>query len=240
MTTNVDAMWHSDPTRRHQYRFWDGEAWTQHVSDNGVASIDPLPRAVQTRVDQALFAARVDEVVMSDLRKRRLVVDGEALYWKDKRVALADVTELTYYAAVIGTVIYPSKQYRVELRVGKDRTVVLWDGRDARSADIYDRVVDLLRRTVVTRLVEHEFSLLEAERSTVMGGISFSRKGMELKKHRVDWPAITALQPASEARVVVWAGTERFAVVDFVSPNAPVVLGLIRICVSAFGSANRT
>lgn len=36
------ADWYADPRGRHQYRYWDGEAWTDHVADNGVAAIDPL------------------------------------------------------------------------------------------------------------------------------------------------------------------------------------------------------
>jgi uncharacterized protein YxjI len=33
--------WLPDPTKRHQYRYWDGSAWTEHVADNGVQSTDP-------------------------------------------------------------------------------------------------------------------------------------------------------------------------------------------------------
>ena len=36
------AAWHPDPTGRHQLRYWDGSAWTTHVSDNGVAATDPI------------------------------------------------------------------------------------------------------------------------------------------------------------------------------------------------------
>ena len=38
------AQWFADPSGRHQHRYWDGSAWTEHVSDNGVVSVDaPLP-----------------------------------------------------------------------------------------------------------------------------------------------------------------------------------------------------
>ena len=37
--------WHADPTGRHELRYWDGRAWTSHVSDRGVAGSDPLPAA---------------------------------------------------------------------------------------------------------------------------------------------------------------------------------------------------
>jgi hypothetical protein len=39
----MDAAWHPDPGGRHELRYWDGSAWTDHVSDNGVTGIDPLP-----------------------------------------------------------------------------------------------------------------------------------------------------------------------------------------------------
>jgi hypothetical protein len=37
------ASWQPDPTGHHQFRWWDGASWTEHVSDNGQASVDPLP-----------------------------------------------------------------------------------------------------------------------------------------------------------------------------------------------------
>ena len=36
--------WRPDPSGRHQHRYWDGEGWTEHVSDEGVAGVDPLGR----------------------------------------------------------------------------------------------------------------------------------------------------------------------------------------------------
>jgi len=41
-TTGASGGWHADPTGRHQHRFWNGAAWTDDVSDNGVPSKDPL------------------------------------------------------------------------------------------------------------------------------------------------------------------------------------------------------
>jgi Protein of unknown function (DUF2510) len=34
--------WYEDPTGRHQYRYWNGTAWTADVADSGQASTDPL------------------------------------------------------------------------------------------------------------------------------------------------------------------------------------------------------
>ncbi|MYH95027.1 MAG: RDD family protein [Acidimicrobiia bacterium] len=40
-----DPAWESDPTTRHEYRWWDGERWADYVADNGVQSLDPLTGA---------------------------------------------------------------------------------------------------------------------------------------------------------------------------------------------------
>jgi Protein of unknown function (DUF2510) len=34
--------WHPDPTRRHEMRWWDGQAWSGSVSDGGVVTTDPV------------------------------------------------------------------------------------------------------------------------------------------------------------------------------------------------------
>ncbi|MBI4936539.1 MAG: DUF2510 domain-containing protein [Actinobacteria bacterium] len=39
MTT---PSWQPDPLHRHEYRWWDSQQWTEHVSDHGIAGIDPL------------------------------------------------------------------------------------------------------------------------------------------------------------------------------------------------------
>lgn len=38
----VKPDWYEDPTGRHQYRYWDGTAWTDHVADAGVPGVDRL------------------------------------------------------------------------------------------------------------------------------------------------------------------------------------------------------
>jgi Protein of unknown function (DUF2510) len=36
------AGWLSDPSGRHEYRYWDGADWTRHVADHGKRSSDPM------------------------------------------------------------------------------------------------------------------------------------------------------------------------------------------------------
>jgi hypothetical protein len=40
--STTPAGWHPDPSGRHQHRYWDGSAWTEHVADNGVSGTDPV------------------------------------------------------------------------------------------------------------------------------------------------------------------------------------------------------
>ncbi|SFF50072.1 PH domain-containing protein [Blastococcus tunisiensis] len=39
----ADASWLPDPGGMHELRYWDGRAWTEHVSDRGTTGQDPLP-----------------------------------------------------------------------------------------------------------------------------------------------------------------------------------------------------
>jgi hypothetical protein len=40
--TATGGRWGADPTRRHELRWWDGQAWSPSVSDNGVPGHDPI------------------------------------------------------------------------------------------------------------------------------------------------------------------------------------------------------
>jgi hypothetical protein len=44
------AGWHPDPVGRHDFRFWSGNAWTEHVSDQGVHTDDPIESATSQPV----------------------------------------------------------------------------------------------------------------------------------------------------------------------------------------------
>lgn len=49
-SSSVGPDWYADPTGRHQHRYWDGRSWTEHVADDGKASIDPVADA-KTRLE---------------------------------------------------------------------------------------------------------------------------------------------------------------------------------------------
>lgn len=39
---SIPAAWHPDPTGRHEYRYWDGQRWTEHVANAGQRAVDPI------------------------------------------------------------------------------------------------------------------------------------------------------------------------------------------------------
>jgi hypothetical protein len=64
------AAWHPDPTGRHQFRYWDGSTWTEHVANDGVTASDPLAATTQaagyaTTDTATTYAATVDEPELS-------------------------------------------------------------------------------------------------------------------------------------------------------------------------------
>jgi putative membrane protein len=40
-TDNVPDGWYADPSGRHAFRYWNSGRWTEHVSDGGIAGVDP-------------------------------------------------------------------------------------------------------------------------------------------------------------------------------------------------------
>ena len=54
------ANWHPDPTGRHQLRYWDGNAWTDHVSTNGQSGVDPM--SAPPTVDVRMTAERIQKL----------------------------------------------------------------------------------------------------------------------------------------------------------------------------------
>ena len=64
------AAWHPDPMGRHQLRYWDGQAWTEHVSTNGVQTVDPLqptaPGQVQATATGADGITKIEQLTSFD------------------------------------------------------------------------------------------------------------------------------------------------------------------------------
>lgn len=90
--SNPAANWYPDPTGRHEHRYWDGNAWTDHVSDRGVTGTDPVnaPAAgtqpQQTRLDRVDSALSVGNEGDAALIARQVSGDGT---WRSAQVGQA-------------------------------------------------------------------------------------------------------------------------------------------------------
>ncbi len=63
----MTANWHPDPTGEHELRYWDGRIWTEHVADQGIQSISPLPTAPPaTQQAEQVVQQQVEETVADD------------------------------------------------------------------------------------------------------------------------------------------------------------------------------
>jgi len=62
------ANWYPDPNGRAELRYWDGQAWTDHISNGGVQGTDPFtssgqppaPKGVSKAFDKVDSAHRLD------------------------------------------------------------------------------------------------------------------------------------------------------------------------------------
>jgi hypothetical protein len=60
MGEQTAANWYADPTGRHQLRYHDGTAWTEHVSDAGTQSTDPAEAPAPVEVAEPKAEGRPD------------------------------------------------------------------------------------------------------------------------------------------------------------------------------------
>jgi len=84
--STTPANWYADPMGRHQLRYWDGTAWTEHVTTNGVQTVDPLQPKGFDRVDSALTIgnegdpAKIQQQVHSQEKYRGAQVGAAAFH----------------------------------------------------------------------------------------------------------------------------------------------------------------
>ena len=128
----VPAGWHADPHRRHQLRYWDGSAWTDHVSDNGVQTVDPVDGGLADRIDSGtqIFsdpdAAQIREMVTGTDRLRSAgitqpVGQGDGTIWGEPILVVSQKAKL----------IEVTNQYAVFDQNGRQVAVVNEIGQSA-------------------------------------------------------------------------------------------------------------
>lgn len=59
--------WYPDPTSRHELRYWDGDRWTDHISDAGITGTDPVERSRLDGLDAGLTVGDESRAVQEQL-----------------------------------------------------------------------------------------------------------------------------------------------------------------------------
>ena len=107
-----DAGWHADPIGKHEKRYWDGSQWTEHVTDAGAPSMDPL--IVPGPVDQHPEGSPGEATASHESTTPRAAVpsdadthevgtaNGVARRWKWAVVAGAVVAVIVIVAVIMG------------------------------------------------------------------------------------------------------------------------------------------
>jgi uncharacterized protein YxjI len=67
---NTPANWFADPSGRHQHRYWDGSAWTDHVSDDGITGHDPISSAPSPTDTPVTLTGAFDNVTPERVRQQ--------------------------------------------------------------------------------------------------------------------------------------------------------------------------
>ena len=56
--STTPANWYPDPMNRHELRYWDGSAWTEHISNAGVTGTDPLKPKGFDRIEKMMTVGK--------------------------------------------------------------------------------------------------------------------------------------------------------------------------------------
>ena len=86
--------WYQDPAGRHQYRYWDGGAWTADVADSDQVSTDPLdgPGSGQTAASTVTTNATAERILLVMQKATDVAWGGFMnLYLTDRRFVVDKV-----------------------------------------------------------------------------------------------------------------------------------------------------
>jgi hypothetical protein len=234
--------WHPDPLGRHHLRYWDGDRWTEHVADSGVAGIDPLdaePTPART--------VHVDTHVRIGLRTRRLYVDDEGIWFGDDQYRFADVTGMTWWSTRVVAGPAYNINYHVKLwREGVDRKgrTIEFTGRAEELRVAYDKTVDALMRQVGPRRVDDVLRRVDAGEQVTLSQVVLSRAGMTLRKKHVEWSTRFRLEPYGQdglpymtVRADVGGKEKKMGEWSGLNPDAPLMPLLLELLVERYGQA---
>jgi hypothetical protein len=208
------AAWYPDPQGRHEFRYWDGAVWTEHVSNQGVATTDALAQPVTAQpvtaqpvtaqpVAAQPVAARSAPLAQSPggvggVSGGRVYVDASLRLGFKHRRLLVDEQAITWaqdrvpYDQITGychwvTAGVGNREYRLRLWTGKKNSTINFIGRGDEPRNAYDHATQALYAHVGRRALEDAIRRVEAGEPVEFAGWTFTRQGAALGRKQLRW-----------------------------------------------------
>lgn len=205
-TQTATADWYADPTGKHERRYWDGAAWTEHVFTAGVQSTDPLVNASDELVDAGATAVHAAPATRRQTRASQQYENSVS-----EQSAQVDSATATDSAAKSRKIsFFRAKKQAESLIVENDRLAALVTQYGLNEIAELDRIkADLLDQITAAHQdlarVHGEVSAAEAERHGVQQEIVNLRDVAHLQEYGLfdfENPAESSVALATELESV--------------------------------------
>ena len=172
------AGWYPDPEVQGQRRYWDGTTWTHHV--------ELIP----------LFDGPVPLPIGIRGKERHLRVTTEGLVWGDEHISW---DEVSFFTQLVTVQTGAEVDYTIRLAHGDQETALFFGygtRPDRASRQAYAVIIDQLRRTLGTRVINGLLEMVERGEPIRTGGLIFSPDGFgkEEQGELVPWPEFAGLE----------------------------------------------
>jgi hypothetical protein len=227
--------WYPDPARRHQLRYWDGGRWTERVSNNGVAGVDPVDFGDSAR------HVYVDAEVSVGMRGKRLLVTDLGVTFGDRFLAYADLVGIAHWVmAALG----PNRTYELRLWAPHGRPMMVrFIGPDAGTRAAYDATVTALRQHVGRKLMTDVINRVDAGETVEFGGWTLDRQSAARGRKRVAWTTPIDFVPSRQffggwwVRAVVGRRHREIGMILQDVANGPLLREVFDVCIQRYGAA---
>jgi hypothetical protein len=247
MAGTAPPGWHSDPSGVHEFRYWDGTRWSEHVADHGIASVDGgtattsgsdgVVRQAGTNTSPPVL---LDVQLRIGVRAKRLFMDSQVIAWGRDLVPYAGITAMAWWVTKVVAGPAHTFEYRMFLWAGEDETKIYFIGRGEHVRDSYSKAVEVLFHHAGRRICSEALSSLDAGQTVRFAGITLTRTGLADGKTFHSWSTpLTVTRMVGSAGVYVGDALLRKTQaipVYFELANGPLVPPLLEACQRRYGS----
>jgi hypothetical protein len=202
----TSAAWFQDPTERHEFRYWDGGRWSEHVSDQGIVSVDPLPQAAGS--DAASVAAQVADVparlvyvdteVRYSFKRKRLLVDEVGIRWGDDAWQFGAISAYSHWITHKMAAGNHSYEYRIRLWAeGRKPVTIVFIGKDEGLRQAYESAIQALWQYSGHPRLEDVIGRVSAGQEVELAEWTVSQAGAKRGRKSLTWNEPIELRPSN-------------------------------------------